>query len=219
MARKFYVLLYVCALLIALTACTGGGVTYNGAPQIVPAESNVPEQYESSEPIKLENTEGAELKSLVVYFSWSGNTESVAAEIAKKTGADIYRIEPETPYTDSYDKLLDIAKAEQRSKSRPVLAGDFPGLDGYSVIYLGYPIWWADMPMIVYTFLDECDFSGKMIAPFCTSGSSGLSNTVNNIKSEEPNAIVLNGLHIRDSKSSNSADAVREWLEELNLTE
>ena len=153
-----------------------------------------------------------DVKALIVYFSHSGNTESVAKEIQSQTGADIFEIVPAVPYTTNYNTLLEVAQEEKRAKSRPAISGSIDNLDDYDTIYLGYPNWWADMPMILYTFLDPYDLSGKTIAPFVTSGGSGFSNTINTIKSMEPNAIVTEGLAIRDSAAGNPASAVSNWL-------
>ena len=112
---------------------------------------------------------------VVVYFSWSGNTEAVAAEIQNQTGADTFRLVPAEPYTDDYDALLDIAQEEQRNGARPAIFGSIENFDSYEVVYLGFPNWWGDMPMILYSFLDDYDLSGKTIVPFVTSGGSGFS--------------------------------------------
>lgn len=157
----------------------------------------------------------ADSKSLVVYFSHSGNTESVANEIVLQTGADIFEIVPETPYTTDYDTLLDVAQEEQRNNERPKISGTIDNLDDYDTVYLGYPNWWSDMPMVVYTFLDTYDLSGKTISPFVTSGGSGFSDTISTIESMEPDAVITEGLAIRDSDAGAPADAVSEWLENL----
>lgn len=157
----------------------------------------------------------ADSKSLVVYFSHSGNTESVANEIVLQTGADIFAIVPETPYTTDYDTLLDVAQEEQRNNERPKISGTIDNFDDYDTVYLGYPNWWADMPMVVYTFLDTYDLSGKTISPFVTSGGSGFSDTISTIESMEPDAVMTEGLAIRDSDAGNPADAVSAWLENL----
>lgn len=157
--------------------------------------------------------------ALVVYFSWSGNTENVANAIAEQTGADIFEIIPEEAYIDDYDALLDIASQEKQSGARPAIAGSIEDIARYEVIYVGYPNWWSDMPMILYTFFDSYDLSGKTIAPFCTSGGSGLSGTVDSIKELEPDAEVLEGLHIGSSSASDPEAAVSAWLESLNITE
>ena len=157
--------------------------------------------------------------ALVVYFSWSGNTENVANAIAEQTGADIFEIIPEEAYIDDYDALLDIASQEKQSGARPAIAGSIEDIARYEVIYVGYPNWWSDMPMILYTFFDSYDLSGKTIAPFCTSGGSGLSGTVDSIKELEPDADVLEGLHIGSSSASDPEVAVSAWLESLDITE
>lgn len=157
--------------------------------------------------------------ALVVYFSWSGNTENVANAIAEQTGADVFEIVPEEAYTSDYNTLLDIAIEEKESGARPAIAGSIEDISQYDVIYVGYPNWWSDMPMILYTFFDSYDLSGKTIAPFCTSGGSGLSNTVNSIKELEPDAEVLEGLHIGSSSASDPGNAVSDWLGRLGLAE
>lgn len=158
-------------------------------------------------------------KSLVVYFSWSGNTENVAKSIQAETNADIFEIEAATPYSNNYDAVVDLAQEEQRSNARPAISKAIDNIDEYDVIYVGYPNWWGDMPMILYTFFDDYDLSNKTIAPFCTSGGSGLSNTVNEIKELEPNATVTDGLHIGDSSASNPDSAVSNWLDKINQGE
>ena len=102
--------------------------------------------------------------ALVAYFSWSGNTQAVAQEIQAQTGADLFEIVPAEPYTDDYDELLDIAQEEQSSDARPAIA-ETVDLSGYDTVYLGFPNWWGDMPMILYTFLDEHDLSERQSCP------------------------------------------------------
>lgn len=156
--------------------------------------------------------------ALIVYFSWSGNTENVANAIAAQTGADVFEIVPEEAYTSDYNTLLDIATEEKASGARPAIAGSIEDIAQYDVIYVGYPNWWSDMPMILYTFFDSYDLSGKTIAPFCTSGGSGLSNTVNSIRELEPEAEVVEGLHIGSSSASDPEKAVSDWLGSLGET-
>ena len=157
--------------------------------------------------------------ALVVYFSWSGNTENVANAIAEQTGADVFEIIPEEAYIDDYNTLLDIATEEKESGARPAIAGSIEDISQYDIIYVGFPNWWSDMPMILYTFFDSYDLSGKTIAPFCTSGGSGLSGTVSSIRELEPEADVLDGLHIGSSAASDPDQAVSDWLESLGLME
>lgn len=157
--------------------------------------------------------------ALIVYFSWSGNTENVANAIAGQTGADVFEIIPEEAYTPDYNALLDIAAEEKENGARPAIAGSIDDISRYDIIYVGYPNWWSDMPMILYTFFDSYDLSGKTLAPFCTSGGSGLSGTVSSIRELEPEADILDGLHIGSSAASDPDQAVSDWLESLELME
>jgi len=229
--KKILTCFLALALLITLTACGGtqqpstpssqAQATASPTPTPTPApgssavESNVstPTPAATEEPAPTE--ESTTKKALVVYFSWSGNTEAVANSIAQQTGADIFKIEPETPYTDDYDTLLDIAQEEQRNDARPAFSGSIEGFEQYSVVYLGYPNWWGDMPMILYSFLDDYDLTGKTVAPFVTSGGSGFSNTISAIESAEPNATIVDGLSLGSSEARTPDDAVAEWLSSL----
>lgn len=206
--KKIILLLTVFTVLFCLAACSD-----NKTPENVnsPASGEVQSPEENSNP-ESEPT-GTGSKALVVYFSHSGNTESVAKEIQSQTGADIFEIVPATPYTTDYNTLLDVAQNEKRDNARPAISGTVENLADYDTIYLGFPNWWADMPMVLYSFLDTYDLSGKTIAPFVTSGGSGFSNTISTIKSMEPNATVIDGLAIRDSTAGNPESAVSDWLE------
>ena len=171
----------------------------------------------SSSPEANSEQQSTETNSLVVYFSWSGNTESVAQEIQAQTGADIFEIIPVEPYSDDYNTVVDQAQVEQDEQVHPKINGTIENMDQYDTIYVGYPNWWGDMPMILYTFFDTYDLSGKTILPFCTSGGSGLSNTVSEIASLEPEATVLDGLHIGDSSLDNIPEDVETWLADSGM--
>lgn len=155
-------------------------------------------------------------KALVLYFSESGNTEKVANFIQTEVGGDIVKLETVKTYKSDYNDLLDEAQNEQRQNARPELKTKI-NIDDYDVIFLGYPNWWGDMPMPIYTFLDEYDLSGKTIAPFITHGGSGLSGTPNKIKKEEPNATVTDGLAISGSSAGNSKSSVQSWLSKIRF--
>lgn len=153
-------------------------------------------------------------KALVVYFSHTGTTEGVANEIAAQTGAGIFAIIPAQSYTSDYDTLLDIAQRELDEDARPAITGSVEDMAPYDIVYLGWPCWWGDMPMVVCTFLDSCDLSGKTVAPFVTSGGSGFGNALNRLREMEPEATVTEGLSLQ---GSGSADAVDEWLNGIGL--
>lgn len=155
-------------------------------------------------------------KALVVYYSWSRHTKEMAEAIQANTGTNIYRIEPKEPYTNDYDTLVRLAKEERSEGKRPAMAKAAPDLQGYDTVYLGFPNWWGDMPMLLYTFLDSVDLSDKKVVVFCTSGGSGFSDTVNTIKRLEPNATVVEGLHVRDNAIDSVSGAVSTWLGKSN---
>ena len=165
-------------------------------------------------------------KSLVVYFSRAdenygvgtiseGNTAILAKMIASKTGSDIFEIVPEKAYPKNYRECTNVAKDEQRKNARPAYKGDID-TSGYDTIYIGYPIWWGDLPMVVYTFLENHDLNEKTIFPFCTHEGSGLSGTDNNIKKLYKNvtmkkALVMTGRTAQNNRSE-AEKQVDEWL-------
>mgnify|MGYP003286827839 FL=1 len=223
MVKKLVSILITGILMMSLAACGNSDNTEQkegSAKETVATEQerDTQDQQEavqeeaSQQPSEVQATCGA----LVVYFSWSGNTKAVAESIQSQTGADIFEIVPADPYTDDYNELLDIAQEEQRNDARPEISGTIDNIDAYSTIYLGFPNWWGDMPMILYSFLDEYDLSGKTILPFCTSGGSGFSGSIATIQEMEPDAEVIeNGLSVSDSGAANPDGAVTEWLGNL----
>ena len=156
-------------------------------------------------------------KVLVLYFSQSGNTEAVANIIHNEVGGDIVKLETVQTYPSDYNELVDYAQKEQKQNARPELKTKINNIDQYDTIFLGYPNWWADMPMPLYTFLDEYDLSGKTIAPFITHGGSGLSGTPDKIKKEEPNATVTDGLSVSGNSAKNSQSTVKNWLSKIGF--
>ena len=145
----------------------------------------------------------------------TGNTGVVAAMIAETTGADLFSIQTVEKYPDTYDATIDKGQEERNADARPELATHVENLDSYDVIFLGFPNWWGDMPMAVYSFLDEVDLSGKTVVPFVTSGGSGFSRTISTIESMEPGATVQEGLSISGSSATGAQDQVNEWLSGL----
>jgi|GEM_PF-51329 len=147
----------------------------------------------------------------------TGNTGVVADMIAQTTGADLFSIRTVEQYPNTYDATIDQGQQEQSDGARPELATHLENLDSYDTIFLGFPNWWGDMPMAVYTFLDEVDLSGKTVIPFVTSGGSGFSNTISTIQQMEPQATVQEGLSIGASSATGAQQQVESWLSELGL--
>lgn len=170
---------------------------------------DISEKAESSHSETNHDSAGKVSKTLVVYFSCTGNTKSVSEKIAQLTEADLYEIVPERPYTDDdLDYNNDDCRANKEmndDSARPEIGSEEIDLSGYDTVYIGYPIWWGTMPKIINTFLDFYDFSGKIIMPFCTSGSSGIAQSVSDIKNEEPDADVREGLRASGASDHNIA--------------
>ena len=147
-----------------------------------------------------------------------GNTEYMASIIQDTIGGDLFQIETVQQYPLDHDPLVDQAAEEQDAESRPELSAHLDNLDQYDTIILGYPNWWGDMPMAVYSFLEEYDFSGKTIIPYCPHGGSGFSGTVDTIAELQPNATVSDeGLAISRNDVADSASDVAAWAESLPI--
>lgn len=154
---------------------------------------------------------------LVAYFSWSGNGQQMARWIAEETGGELFRIVPEESYGEDYGACADRAKEELDNEIRPALSShiDPDMMAQYDTIYLGFPIWWYDLPTPVWTFLEEYDFSGKTVIPFFShNGSSSGANSLNRIEELIPDATVLSDevLSIPGSSVSDSENEVKEWV-------
>ena len=220
--KKIISLFMALAMVLSLAACS----TNQSPSESTPEESS--SQTNESTPTP-SNTNG---KNLAVYFSMPdnvddstvvidgetlGNTQYMAYVIQETVGADIFRIEPETPYPTDHDKLVDLAKEEQNDNARPKIKDMIENFDTYENIFVGYPNWWGDMPMILYSFFDEYDFSGKTIIPFNTHGGSGFSGTISTIKELEPNAEVLDGKSISRNDIQDAEQEIVDWVNSLDL--
>ncbi|GHV52065.1 flavodoxin [Synergistales bacterium] len=163
-------------------------------------------------------TEEEENSAVVINGEVLGNTQYAACVIREKTGADIFRIEPRTPYPLAHRTLVDQAKTEQNRRFRPTLKAKVKNLEQYDTIFLGYPNWWGDMPMLLYSFLEEHDLSGKTVIPFNTHGGSGFSGTIDTIAKLQPGATVQrNGLSISRGDVQDAAPEIVAWLKSLNF--
>jgi flavodoxin len=146
-----------------------------------------------------------------------GNTEVVAKMIQEMTEGDVFRIDTVNSYPEDYMETTEVAKKEQNENARPELSSQVEDFDSYTVIFLGYPNWWGTMPMAVVTFLEEYDFSGKTIIPFCTHEGSGLGRSEKDIAKLSPQATLLRGLAIRGSQVRNAEIDVKNWLTKIGM--
>lgn len=213
--KKLLSLVLSMTLVFSLAACSGGTTSREDGS----SESSVSS---SEAPAAAEETFGAEAPeeaggTLVAYFSWSGNTEQVAQYIAEQTGGDLFKIEPAAPYTEDYNTLLDVAQQEQAEDARPELAAQVDNWDSYDVIFVGYPNWWSDAPMAVYTFLESYDWNGKTLIPFNTSSSSGFGRSLSGVEESAAGATVLEGLALTERELPDAQSRVTEWLSGLGL--
>lgn len=151
-------------------------------------------------------------KILIAYFSWGGNTKGVAEEIQRQTGADLFEITLVNPYSSDYNTVLDEAQRDQNAQARPELTSHIDNMDEYDIVMIGYPNWWASIPMPIASFLEEYDFSGKTILPFCSHGGGRFGQSLTAISKLAPNATMGEALSIHYSGGSELSSDVTDWL-------
>jgi flavodoxin len=152
-------------------------------------------------------------KVLIAYFSWSGNTRGIAQEIQRQTGADLFEISPVKPYSSDYNTVLMEAQEDQHRQARPELSGHVENMEDYDTVILGYPNWWASIPMPIASFLEEYDFTGKQIIPFCSHGGGRFGQSLTAIAKLAPDAVIGEGLSVHYSGDSSTPDEISAWLD------
>ena len=221
--KKFLTFLLAGIMMLALAACG------NSAP----AESASEGESKKANSTNVHTEPIGDSHMLVAYFSLAGeqygvgvieegNTSIIAHMIAEQTGADLFEIQAVTPYPTSQSKLLEVSQQEKLDNARPEIVGTVDNMDDYDTIFIGYPNWWGDMPMIVYNFLESYDLSGKTIVPFCTHGGSGLSNTESTI-ADITGGKMKDGFAISGTTAQNNRNTARnkvtQWLKEGGFVE
>ncbi len=165
------------------------------------------------------------MANLIVYYSrkgqnyWNGsikdlkkgNTEIVAEFIRKAVGGDLFEVDTVKPYSQDYYACIDEAQKELRADARPELKAYPESLDGYDIIFVGYPNWWGTMPMAMFTLLEKYDLKGKKIVPFCTNEGSGMGSSERDLKRICVGAEVVKGLPIHGAEAMQSEKMVTEW--------
>ena len=215
--KKILVLLMTLLMTLGLTGCGDSGEKNSSEKQTAATTEKAPEKNKS--------------KILVAFFSRTGdnyevgkiskgNTHIVADMIAEKTGADMFEIKTVKTYPADYRACTEEAKVEIETNARPEIAEKLAGLENYDTIFLGYPIWWNDFPMVIYTFLESYDFNGKTIIPFCTAGQDYMTGKEGQIPEIAKGAKVLEGIGIRGKRAQETPEEVKKevyaWLEKLN---
>ncbi len=209
--RKIVSLLLSFGMIFTLAAC--------GQSAASEKQAEIEMETEASESVSTEEQEAdVSTKTLVVYFSCTGTTELVAEYITEILGADSYQIVPENPYTEADLAYYTNGRADQEQDdpdARPAISGGVANMDAYDTIILGFPIWHGQAPRIISTFLESYDFSGKTIVPFCTSHSSGIGSSADNLQS-----LCAESVEWRDGKrfeSGVSKESVQKWIEEIGI--
>ena len=229
--KKWTSLLLALAMALSLAACgnsnqenspeppaSASGSTTEETSALTDTETPAEEPTEepSEEPAGSETPTAEDSSSvLIAYFSWSGNTEQVAQIIQQETGGDLFEIAPATAYTDDYNELLDIAQQEQSDNARPELAGQVENWEQYDTIFVGYPNWWSDAPMAVYTFVESYDWDGKTLVPFNTSASGGFGRSLSGLEESASGAVILEGISFTERTLGDAQSEVTAWLDSL----
>lgn len=195
----------VLALLVMLFVIAGCSASNQGTENQVETDENTNEQTND------QTTTTDDSRILIAYFSRTGNTEEIANQINELVGGTLVKIETVEPYPDSYSETVDIAQQELEENARPAIQDLNIDMNDYDTIFIGYPIWWHDAPMAVYTFLEAYDFTGKTVIPFCTSGGSDIDESLPGIEAAVSGATLLEGLTANDSSD------VQPWLENIGI--
>lgn len=152
-------------------------------------------------------------KILIAYFSWGGNTQTVAEYIAGQTQGELFRIEPVVPYPSEYTPCTEVALEERDSNARPAIKDKVENWDEYDVIFIGCPVWWHEAPMIIHTFTESHNFEGKTVVPFCTYAATYRDETLAKIVEITPTANHLKGFGARNRSTA----GITEWLNQIGM--
>lgn len=193
--KRFFSLLTAAAVLLSLSACSQPASS-TAPDEPAPAQGAAPET--STSPA----AEAADASVLIAYFSWSGNTAEMAAQIQEQTGGDLFEIVPVEPYPTDYSECGEVALAERGSNARPEIQNLPESIEQYDTIFIGYPIWWHTAPMIIGTFLENYDLSGVDVYPFTQSASMDteqFDQSMDFVRQAAAGATVHDGLFVRAS--------------------
>ena len=214
--KKYFIFLMMAVAITMFGACSPED---ENEPQI-PDTPNEEEPNEPDEPNNPEDdpdTPVGDSKILVAYFSWGGTTQRMAQEIANQTEAELFRIEPTVPYPTDYTECTEVALEERDNDARPAIAGKVENWEQYDIIFIGSPVWWHAAPMIIATFAESYDFSGKTVVPFCTYSATYRDETLVRIVELTPDADHLTGEGLTSGRIN--AENVGTWLRTIGVIE
>lgn len=244
--KKWIAVLLSAAVLLTTAGC-GGTVDQPGAESKASAAvsqlpADLPESPASSESDPADAQEPETPRILIAYFTWAdntivedpsavdvdattsasvlapGNAAKIAGWIQQEVGGELFSIVVEDPYSSNYDECLDRAADEKADNARPALVSHVSNMEDYDIVFIGFPNWWYTLPMAVLSFVDEYDFSGKTIVPFCTHGTCGLSSTIRDLTAALPDDVtILDPIGVYRPDVDSSRPAVQEWIAGLDL--
>lgn len=241
--KKWIMVLLAVAVFLMTAGC---GQKTEKAPVSEPEKSSDttsrPESVQLPETVPTVAPEAGSPRILIAYFTWAdntvvedpdtldvdattsasvlapGNTAKIADWIQQEVGGDLFPIVVTKPYSSDYDECLDRAADEKANNARPELANHVEGMEDYDIVFIGFPNWWYTLPMPVLSFVDEYDFSGKTVVPFCTHGTGGLSGTIRDLTAALPDDVtILDAIGVYRPDVDSSRPAVQDWIKKLNL--
>lgn len=235
---------FLLTAVILLTAAGCGGKAGEPPSASLENPSITTSQPEASSPPATAPASTSETQTpriLIAYFTWADNTEvedpsavdvdastsasvlvpgnaaKIADWIQQEVGGDLFSIVVEDPYSSDYDECLDRAADEKADNARPALVNHVSNMEEYDIVFIGFPNWWYTLPMPVLSFVEEYDFSGKTIVPFCTHGTGGLSNTIQDLTAALPDDVtILDAIGIYRPDVDSSRPAIQEWIAGLD---
>ena len=238
MKKKIMILTAAFTLALGLGACGAGNAESTAQTEAETAAPDADQDTETAgENTDSQGTDGSRI--LIAYFTAAENSgvdavasasysdvngeakgrmQALAEMIQDVTGGDLFSIRTEETYPADGGDLIDYASQEQSEDARPALTTHIENPDDYDIIFIGYPNWWADLPMPLYSFFDEYDFSGKTIIPFNSHNGSRFSNTISTIASLEPNATVIeDGFTVNERDVPDAAGDIASWVDSLGI--
>lgn len=240
--KKTMTFLLALGMLLSMAACGGppAGQSSSAPPADSQSATSEISQEQSAPPQNVDENESGNI--LIAYFTWAdntvvenpssvdgdattsasvlapGNAAKLASWIQQEVGGDLHSIMVEEPYSSDYDECLDRAADEKADNARPALASHVDNMEGYDIVFLGFPNWWYTLPMPVLTFVEEYDWSGKTVVPFVTHGTGGLSSTIRDLTAALPEDVtILEPIGVYRPEVDASQPAVQEWIAGLDL--
>ena len=220
--KKYFVYLMMAFVAVTFNACSDDDPLQEEPGTEQPGNQDDNEGTENpDEPNTPGEPSGDSNNILVAYFSWGGTTQRMAQQIVEQTGADLFRIEPVTRYPEDYTECTEVALEERDSDARPAISStiDEETWATYDTVFIGCPVWWWTTPMIICTFAESYDFSGKTVVPFCTYSATYRDETLARIAELTSEAEAhLDGLGLTSGSLSNESN-VENWLREIGIIE